>query len=259
MTKLLTVIALFITGYTYGQSLNTDDRMFLKISADIVKLEQDIYLPKLAGNTFKPFVRWEYEYKNGLLTTERSYDFKRAGAVLWTERKIEYKDGKRVADSVNDILFPTTSYYTTYTYNKKGWLVETSQVDKTSKKISRIDLYKNYRDETSYKKSSQFYGEDNKKTRSYISVFENGLKRSVVYSRDFLAVKYEYDSSGMLTARGSRKYFYKLDKRGNPIACVGIENGMRMYDFMQLTYADGLVTGSLVPDAQFMEQWDAKK
>jgi hypothetical protein len=90
-------------------------------------------------------------------------------------------------------------------------------------------------------------------------VFEGGLKRKIIYKGGFAPASYTYDSTGMLTAINNRKIFYKKDERGNPVATVAIERGRKMYDFIRLTYADGLVTGSLEPDEIFMREWDNKK
>ncbi len=256
MRRLFIAIALFVACSVYGQPLITEDRMFLTVSADIVKLEQDIYLPVFPGKEPKRFIRWEYEYRNGLLTAERS--FPAVKESLWTEQKFEYNaDGKLIKDSCSDPSYPGFDFYTKYEYNTEKLLVKAIQINKASGKISRMDTYKKYKKETSYHKVSEFFGDDG--VIKYTSVFEHGLKRMVIHTKGFPPVKYEYDSAGRLLSVNNRKFYYKFDKRGNAIASVAIERGMRIYNFIRLTYADGTVTGSLEPDKEFIRMWDNGK
>lgn len=245
----------FFKSCAWGQPLITEDRMYFKISGDVVKLEQDIYLPKFPGKMLERFIKWEYEYNNGLLVAERSFTTKE---TLWTEMKFEYsEDGKLLKDSCWDPSYPNFDYYTKYEYNNDGQLSKATQINKASGKKSRVDTYRKYKKETSYQKLSEFFGDDG--VIKYTSVFEDGLKRMVIHSKGFLPLKYEYDSTGRLVSINNRKFYYKLDEKGNAIASVQIERGMRIYNFIRLTYADGTVSGSLEPDETFITEWDNKK
>lgn len=241
-------------GCAYGQPLIVEDRMYLKVSSDVVKLEQDIYHPKFPGKKLERFIKWEYEYKNGLPIAERSFTTKN---TLWTEKKFVYnEDWKLIKDSCWDPSYPGFDYYTKYEYNTKGQLSKVIQIDKTSGKISRADTYKKYKKETSYHKVSEFFGDDG--IIKYTSVFEDGLKRLVIHTKGYPPVMYEYDSTRRLQSINSWKFYYKIDGKGNPIASVQIERGMRIYNFIRLTYTDGTVTGSLEPDEAFIQEWDNK-
>lgn len=259
MMRILFVIVLFFSGELYAQPLIPEDRKFIKLSADVVKMEKDIYMPGFNGSKPSHFIRWEFTYSNGRLITERSFMARRL-SVISSERKLEYdQEGKVIKDSTSDPSLPQLDYYTSYEYNDKGQLLKAIETSKVNKKLIRVDTYKKYKDEGNYQKVSQFFGDEGKETVQYTSVFEGGLKRKVIYKGGFAPVSYTYDATGILTAINDRKFFYKRDERGNPVAIVAIERGMRMYDFIRLTYADGLVTGSLEPDKLFMQEWDKKK
>lgn len=245
----------FFNSCAWGQPRVAEDRMYLRIAPDVVKLEQDIYLPKFPGKKLERLVKWEYEYKNGLLVSERSFTPKE---TLWTEMKFEYsEDGKLLKDSCWVPSYPAFDFYTNYEYNINGQLSKATQINKASGKKSRVDTYSKYKKGASYHKLSQFFGDDG--VINYTSVFEDGLKRMVIHSKGFPPLKYEYDSTGRLLSINSRKFNYKLDKKGNAIASVQIERGMRIYNFIRLTYADGTVCGGIKPDETFIDEWDNKK
>lgn len=256
IAKLLFVFSVAVAGNLYGQPSIPEDRMYLTVSPDVAKLEQDIYLPNFPGKERILFIRWVYDYSKGLLMAERAFmpsDFTR----LETEKLFKYNsEGKLIRDSTHNPSVPVNDSHTIYEFNSKGILIETTQLNTTSQQVYRIDTYKKYRSETSYEKVSQFFGDDNKKTIQYTSVYENGFKKMVIYGKGFPPVQYEYDSDGRLIMKNSRKYFYKLDERGNAIATVQIERGMRIYNFIRITYTDGAVTGSLDPDTAFIQKWD---
>lgn len=255
MRIIFVTLLLVFAGTLYSQPLITEDRKFLKVSTDVIKQEHDFYLPALPGKQITRFVKWEYEYKNGRPTAERSFT---AGNKLWTEQWFEYnQEGWLIKDSAYDPSFPKFDYTSNYEYDDKGRLSKVTWVNKMSGKTDRVDSYKKYKGENTYQKLSEFFGDDTK--IKYTSVFENGLKQKVIHQNGFPPVVYEYDSTGLLTAINSKKYFYKLDERGNPVAAVAIERGMRTYHFIRLTYADGLITGSLVPDEAFMQKWNTNK
>ncbi len=259
MRTIILVLLVLLGSVIYGQPIIPEDRMFLKVSKDVVKLEKDIYLPGLNGEQPYHFIRWEYTYSNGLLTAERSYAARKL-SVIGTEKKLVYNtDGKLIKDSCSDLSLPRLDYYTIYEYNDKGQPLKVTQLGKVKNERIRVDSYKEYKDEGNYQRVSQFFGDEGETTVQYTSVYEGGLKRKVLYKGGFAQVNYSYDSTGMLTAINNRKIFYKLDERGNPVATVAIERGRRMYDFIRLTYADGLVTGSLEPDEAFILKWDNEK
>jgi hypothetical protein len=236
----------------FSQPVIVEDRNYLKMSADVVKLEQEIYHPKYPGKQLDLFIKWEYVYKNGLLVSEKSFTTRKS---LWTEKKYVYNEvGKLVKDSCWDPSYPPYNYYTVYDYNKDGLLTKAIQIGSLSGKVGRIDTYNKYKQVGNYQKASTFFGDD--QTIKYTSVVEGGLKREVIHSKEFLPVKYTYDAAGRLLSINNRKFYYKLDAKGNPIASVQIERGMRIYHFMRLTYADGSVSGTLEPDEEFINKWD---
>jgi hypothetical protein len=253
----LLIAAIFVSvSSVFAQPLIIEDRRYVKVSADVVSMEQDIYLPSLRGSKPKRFIRWEYQYKNKQVLTERS--FSAAKGTLWTEQKFAYTDdGKLVKDSCYDPSYPKFDYYTVYEYGKNGLLEKVTTTNRLSGKVDRVDTYKKYKDAYNYECVTKIYGDDIE--FKYTSVFENGLKRKVIHTKEYIPVTYEYDTAGRLIAKNSRKYFYKLDKKGNAIAAVEIERGMKTYNFMRLTYADGTVTGSLEPDEEFISKWDSEK
>jgi hypothetical protein len=252
----LLITAMLITSSSYGQPLITEDRKYINVSADVAKMEHDIYLPNLSGNKPRRFIRWEYEYKNNKLSAERS--FSAVKEKLWTEQKFEYtEDGKLVKDSCSDPSYPKFDYYTLYDYGSNGLLAKVTQINKVSGKVERVDTYRKYRDTNNYELITKISGDD--MTIKYTSVFENGLKKMVIHSNGYLPVKYEYDTAGRLIQKNNRKYFYKLDEKGNAIASVEIERGLRTYNFIRLTYTDGTVTGSLEPDEAFIRKFENEK
>lgn len=258
-TKIIILLfgpTLALSNNIYGQPVIPEDRMYLKVSPDVVKLEQDIYLPNFPGKEPTHFIRWIYDYTHGLLIAERAFSSADL-ARMDVEKLFEYdRDDKVIKDNSHNPSLPELNSQTTYEYNAKGMLIKATQVNTTTKEVHRVDTYRKYKDQTSYEMISQFFGDDNKKTVKYTSVYENGLKQTVIYDNGFPSVRYEYDSTGKLIVRNTRKYFYKLDERGNAIATVQIERGMRIYNFIRITYADGIVTGSLEPDKDFIQQWD---
>lgn len=256
---LFVLTAIFPTENTYGQPSIPEDRMYLKISPDFAKLEQNIYLPNFPGHEPTHFIQWIYVYKHGLLISEKAflaYDLTR----LDTERIFKYNSqGKIVKDSSYYPSLPELNTYTTYAYNAKGMLIQATKRKTSNEEVQRIDNYQKYKDEGTYEMTCQFFGDDNKKTVKYSSIYKNGLKQTIIFSNGFAPTHYEYDLAGKLIVRNSRKYFYKLDERGNAIATVEIERGMRIYNFMRITYADGTVTGNLEPDKDFIQEWDNRK
>jgi hypothetical protein len=257
--KLLFVVAIAFAGDALGQPSITEDRMYLHISSDIVKSEQDIYLPNLSAGEPVHFIRWVYEYRNGLLISETALS-----APDWTRidaKKIfEYdEEGRIVKDSTYHPSLPRLNSQTTYEYNSKGQLLKAVEVNATTNEVYRLDTYSKYTTTTSYQKASQFFGDDNKKTIKYVSVYENGFKQQVIYAKQFAPINYQYDAAGRLVAKDGKKYFYKIDDRGNAVATVQIQYGIRIYNFFRNTYADGTITGSLEPDKDFIQEWDNQK
>lgn len=259
LKQLFVILFLLATGLTHAQANIAEDRMYFKISPDVVKVEQDIYLPKLSRDKPRHLIRWVYDYRGGLLITERSYTS--PNATLGTSEKIiRYnKAGKIIKDSLFTEQGSQFGSYTEYEYDNKAFLKKAVQKFTNSKETIRIDTYSKYKGEKTYEKFSQFFDDDNNKSVAYTSVFEEGIKRSVIFKNDYPPILYRYDDSGLLVTKGNRKFFYKTDERGNPTASVAIENGMRIYNFFRLTYADGLVTGSLAPDEEFVKKWDNEK
>ncbi|WP_290790815.1 hypothetical protein [Flavihumibacter sp. UBA7668] len=245
----------FHVEQAFAQPIIVEDRNYLKVSADVVKLEQDIYHPKFPGKQLDFFTKWEYVYKNGLPESERSFTARKS---LWTEKNYFYNDqGKLIKDSCWDPSFTQFNNYTIYEYNKDGLLAKAIQTGSLSGKIGRIDTYSKYKQVGTYQITSTFYGDD--QIVKYTSVYEDGLKRMVIHSKGFLPVKYTYDADGRLLTLNNRKFYYKLDTKGNPIASVQIERGMRIYHFMRLTYSDGSITGTLEPDVEFINNWDKQQ
>lgn len=257
--KLFFVFVFSLSSSLYGQPLIPEDRAYLKVGDDVAKLEQDIYHPSFPGTEPTHFIRWVYEYAGGLLMAERAFlssDLTR----MDTEKLFEYnKEGKITSNHTRHASLPELNSLTTYEYNSEGRLIKVTQSNTISKEVYRLDTYQKYKDQTSYEQTSQFFGDDNKKTVKYTSVYKNGLKQSVIFKDGYPPVYYQYDTTGNLIARNARKLFYKQDERGNAIATVQLERGMRIYNFIRITYTDGTVTGSLEPDKVFIQEWDNRK
>lgn len=256
--KLLLVFVFALSTRVYGQPMIPEDRMFLKVSPDVVKLEQDIYHPTFPGKEPTHFIRWVYSYSQGLLVVERAFSAQDLG-IAQTEKIFEYNaEGRLIKDSTIHSSLPQLNSCTTYEYDAKGMLIKATERNTTSIEVHRVDTYLKYKHRTTYEKTSQFFGDNGKTTVKYTSIYKNGLKQ-LVYSNGFAPVQYEYDSTGNLIARNARQYFYKLDNAGNANATVQIERGFRIYNFIRITYVDGTVTGSLEPDKDFIQEWDNQK
>lgn len=253
MNKILVLIFLISAVDAGSQPLITEDRMYLKVSADVMKVEQDIYLPASAGMLPRYLISWQYDFLQGKLQAERSYTAGRA-SVYTSEKKYIYQSGQLIKDSMYTPAGTVFGSYTNYRYNENGRLVEATQISTTSGEMIRKDHFK-YDSATSYEKISQFFGDDQQPTARYTSFYSDGNKIRVTYTGNFPSVNYAYDEKGFLIEKNNRRYYYKLDVRGNPVASVAIEKGMYKFEFMRLTYTDGAVTGSLTPDEAFIRQW----
>lgn len=241
--------------HAHSQPLIMEDRMYLKVDKDVIKLEQDIYLPAPAGILPRYLIGWQYDFLQGNLLAERAYTSERT--VLTSIKRFIYQNGQLIKDSLYTPKRTVFGSYTNYRYNEKGLLVETTQTSTSSRKTIRKDHFK-YEDATSYEKVSQFFGDDQQPTVSYTSFYKDGNKIRVDNSGNFPSVNYAYDEKGFLIEKNNMRYHYKLDLKGNPVASVAIENGMYRFEFMRLTYADGTVSGSLTPDEAFIRQWSTR-
>jgi hypothetical protein len=261
MKSLIFTLILVTTNAVYGQPVITEDRFYLKISADVTKVQQDIYQPNFPGKTPVQFIRWEYVYRNGMILNEKS--FRPANGLTFaepTEKFFIYSDrGVLIRDSCIAPGYPRLDYITVYQHNQRGQLTKMIETNTVRKKVERVNTFKNYNGVKTYQVVSQFFADDDKKSLRYTSVFVNGFKQQVFFDKAFVPIIYQYDDKGFLIAKNNRKYFYKLDERGNPIAVVEIERGMRIYNFISLTYTDGLVTGGLHADEDFIKKWDSWK
>ncbi|MBN8650590.1 MAG: hypothetical protein J0L67_04145 [Cytophagales bacterium] len=256
---LFALTILFLFENTYGQPIIPEDRMYLKVSPDVIKLEQDIYHPNFPGKKPAHFIRWMYSYSNGLLIAERAFPASDL-TQLETEKLYEYTDaGKLIRDSTGYVLLPQLNSYSTYEYNSKGRVTKVVEMNSHSHAIIRVDTYGKYASANDYSKVSQFFGDDHKKSIRYTSLYERGQKQAILFENGFSTQYYKYDSVGRLVEKNNRTYFYKLDDRGNAIAVVQIERGMRIYNFIRNTYVDGTVTGSLELDENFIQEWDNQK
>jgi hypothetical protein len=252
--KLGAFFFLFTNGY--AQPPVTEDRMYIKFSPDVVKVEWDIYLPTLSGDKPRPFITWEYGYRSGLLISTKSISA--ANKKLWTEQYFEYDStGKLIKDSSSDLSFPKFDSYTLYQYNKAGLLTKSTNFDRLTGNVERTDKYNSYNGSDNYKRVTEIFGDDF--NIKYTSTIKNGLKISIAFKGAYLPITYSYDSIGRLVIKNSRRYFYKLDSKGNPIASVEIESMGKVFNFMRITYADGTITGSLKTDEEFINEWSTKK
>lgn len=253
MYKILAFVFFISTIRAYSQPIIAEDRMYVKISADLIKLEQDIYFPAAAGKRPSYLISWQYDFLRGKLQAERSFTAGRA-SVYTSEKKYVYQNGQLIKDSMYTPAGTVFGSCTNYRYNEKGWLMEAIQVSTQSGEMIRKDRFK-YRTATSYVKVSQFFGDDQQPTIRYTSHYKDGFKIKVEYTGGLPSVNYVYDENGFLIEKNNKHFYYKLDLRGNPVASVAIEKGMYKFEFMRLTYADGTVTGALTPDEAFIRQW----
>lgn len=255
MYKILAFVFFFGTIRVHSQPIIAEDRMYLKISTDVIKLEQDIYLPAAAGMRPGHLISWQYDFLQGNLQAERSFTAGRT-SVYTSEKKFIYQNSQLLKDSMYTPAGTVFGSYTSYRYNEKGWLVEAVQVSTRSGEMIRKDKFK-YRSATSYEKVSQFFGDDQEPTIRYTSHYKDGFKIRVDNTGIFPSINYVYDEKGFLIEKNNKRFYYKLDQRGNPVASVAIAKGMYKFEFMRLTYADGTVTGSLTPDEAFIRQWSS--
>jgi hypothetical protein len=150
MIRVICMIVLFFSGELYAQPVIPEDRQYVKLTADVVKMEKDIYLHGFNGSKPHHFMRWEYTYSNGRLITERSFAVRRLSVVA-TEKNMAYdRDGKLVKDSFSDRSLPQLDYYTSYEYNDKGQPFKTTGISKLKKEQIQVDTYKKYKDEGNY-------------------------------------------------------------------------------------------------------------
>lgn len=256
---LFALTILFLFENTYGQPIIPEDRMYLKVSPDVIKLEQDIYHPNFPGKKPAHFIRWVYSYSNGLLIAERAFPASDL-TQLETEKLFEYTDaGTLIRDSTRHLSLPQLNSNSTYEYNSKDILTKVVEMNTGSRAVIRLDTYGKYKRVNDYSKVSQFFDDNHKKSVRYTSLYERGQKQVIFFENGFAPQYYRYDSAGRLVQKNSRSYFYKLDERGNAIAVVQIERGMRIYNFIRNTYVDGTVTGSLDMDENFIQEWDQRK
>lgn len=257
-----TIIALLVSLIAFeklpAQPMIPEDRNYFTLSTDVILFEQDIYLPSLSAEKPSRFVRWVYQYDQGKLTEERSYAKNNLQDYEFRKRWVYY-NGKLVSDSSRFPSQPLSNAFASYEYDEKGRLLKVTQIDLAKWTPNRTDVYHKYRAEGSFQVQSQFYGDDGKPSVSYTSMFEKGRKTSVSFGGRFPPLSYSYDEAGRLTAINDKKFLYKTDARGNPIAVVITQRGLRTYHFFRITYRDGTITGTLDPDtALFSEMANMK-
>lgn len=237
---------------------------FVKSSVNIKRFNDDgnlietysLYNSKYSEST--P-VKKLYNYNSdGLLISTK--DISDVRGVFSSEYKLTYDRRKNLIKS-ESIYKDGSKYYTVYTYDKKGRLINTKEYSKDN--TLTADTNYTYNGDVKKENKTSFSSKDGSIIGNYITTFNNDVKMHYTSESKYgnSSTTYQYDKQGNLISsnysggtNSKTTYDYEYDKKDNWIKKHYRSGKYQYFYFREIHFNNNDITGSVEFDKQFINR-----